>query len=67
VIAILGATGSIGPSLAGRIVQADAGQLSLFAREPAKLADGLSPSSVRLRPLTELDAGDFTTPGLPHQ
>src|SRR6516164_2464335 len=60
VIAILGATGYIGRSLAKEIVRANVGPLWLFARDPAKLADGVWPSSVRVQSLDTFDTSHFT-------
>ena len=59
-IAILGATGYIGRSLAKEIVRANVGPLWLFARDPAKIADGVWPSSVRVQSLDTFDTSHFT-------
>lgn len=57
-IAILGATGYIGRSLARRF--AEAGEpLVLFARDPSRLADEAWPGSVSLRAIASFDAADF--------
>ena len=57
-IAILGATGYIGSSLA-RQFAGPAEPLVLFAREPARLADAGWPPSVSLRAISDFDAAPF--------
>jgi nucleoside-diphosphate-sugar epimerase len=57
-IAILGATGTLGLSLA-RELAADAGGLVLFARHPQRLANVRLGSTVGIRPLDEFAGADF--------
>jgi nucleoside-diphosphate-sugar epimerase len=57
-IALLGATGYIGGSLA-RVLSGRSAPLHLFCRDPAKLASQSWPSFVRVRPLAEFDAAPF--------
>jgi len=57
-IAILGATGTLGLSLAHEFA-ADAGGLVLFARHPQRLANERFGSTVGIRPLDEFAAADF--------
>jgi nucleoside-diphosphate-sugar epimerase len=59
VIAILGATGYIGRSLARRIARSGDRPLALFARDPSRLADEPWPASVSLRELDSFDASGF--------
>jgi nucleoside-diphosphate-sugar epimerase len=58
-IAILGATGYIGRSLARTIAIDDEMPLVLFARNPAALANETWPSHVNHRSLADFHAGDF--------
>ena len=57
-IAILGATGTLGLSLA-RELAADPRGLVLFARRPDRLAAELFPSPVGIRPLHQFSAAEF--------
>jgi nucleoside-diphosphate-sugar epimerase len=59
VIAILGATGYVGRSLARHISAASDETLALFAREPARLAEESWRPSIALRDLASFDAGEF--------
>jgi nucleoside-diphosphate-sugar epimerase len=59
VIAILGATGYVGRSLARHVAAATDQPLALFARDPARLADGAWRRSVTLGDLARFDAGSF--------
>jgi NAD dependent epimerase/dehydratase family enzyme len=59
VIAILGATGYVGRSLARHIAAATDEPLVLFARAPARLADETWRPSVTLADLARFDAGSF--------
>ena len=58
-IAILGATGYIGRSLAREIAANDDESLTLFARAPAVLGDTAWPRRVSIRPLNEFRADEF--------
>lgn len=58
-IAVLGATGTIGRSLA-RHLAAGLRPLALYARNPGRLADEAWPAHVELRALADLDAGPFS-------
>ncbi len=58
-IAILGATGYVGRSLARHIAAATDRPLTLFAREPARLADEAWRRAVNLGDLARFDAGGF--------
>ena len=57
-IAILGATGYVGGSLGG-LLAAEGQAVTLFAREPQKLAGRGWPAAVCLRDLADFDAADF--------
>lgn len=57
-IAVLGATGAVGLSLA-RKLSYDPRGLTLFARHPKRLAAEVFPSSVPLRPLDDFTAAKF--------
>jgi len=59
-IAILGATGYIGRSLARDMAAGDETALALFARDPAALAHETWPTHVSLRRLADFHAGDFS-------
>ncbi|WP_454624395.1 NAD-dependent epimerase/dehydratase family protein [Bradyrhizobium cenepequi] len=59
-IAILGATGYIGRSLAQRWAATRPDALALFARDPTLLGRERWPRHVSIRQLSEFDAGDFT-------
>jgi nucleoside-diphosphate-sugar epimerase len=59
VIAILGATGYIGRSLAREISSSAAEPLVLFARRPDALADAAWPGHVSIQPLDRFRAGEF--------
>jgi len=59
VIAILGATGYIGRSLAREISSSAAEPLVLFARRPDALADAAWPAHVSIQPLDRFRAGEF--------
>lgn len=58
-IAILGATGYVGRSLARHIAAATDQPLALFARQPARLTDEPWRRSVTLRDLAGFDASEF--------
>jgi nucleoside-diphosphate-sugar epimerase len=58
VIAILGATGYIGSSLARRLA-VEGKPLVLFARNPSRLADESWPDHVSLRSIADFDASEF--------
>jgi nucleoside-diphosphate-sugar epimerase len=59
VIAILGATGYVGRSLARRIAAATDQPLTLFARQPSRLADEAWRPAINLVDLARFDAGGF--------
>jgi len=59
VIAVLGATGIIGHSLARKWAASRTDRLVLFARNPALLTSDQWPGSVAVRPIAEFDAGGF--------
>ena len=59
-IAILGATGYVGNSLARRYAETDARPLVLFARSPQRLRDQTWPDRVRVEDLRGLDAAEFS-------
>ena len=58
-IAILGATGYVGRSLARHVAAATDAPLALFARKPARLADEPWRRAVTLRDVAGFDAGEF--------
>jgi nucleoside-diphosphate-sugar epimerase len=58
-IAILGATGYIGRSLARKMAVDEQGPLALFARNPASLANETWPAHVSHHSLTDFHAGSF--------
>jgi nucleoside-diphosphate-sugar epimerase len=59
VIAILGATGYIGRSLARKVARSTDQPLALFARDPRRLGEESWPLRVDLRALDGFDAGPF--------
>lgn len=59
-IAVIGATGYVGRSLARKIARTEQGPLALFARDPSGLAAESWPDHVSLHSLDRFDAGDFS-------
>lgn len=59
-IALIGASGYVGRSLARRIAAAGPGPLALFSRDPSRLAADEWPAHVSLYSVGGFDAGDFS-------